>query len=499
MNFVAISALAIGLFVVVPYLAHRLRRRRAEERIFGPARLVPAAPPKARSRAKLEDRALFGVRALSILALAVLGASPLVRCSRLSLERSGGASVALAVVVDDSMSMRAPFDHATKLARAKAGARELLSSAREGDAVAIVLAGAPARVALAATTDLGAARTAIDEITESDRATDLEGAVTIAHGLLAQLPQVDKRIVVLSDLADGHPNAAPLGEGESLPVWVPLPELRSKVDDCAILTADRNALRVRVRVQCSPGATSAGREVSLVSGGKTLAHAAAPAGENGEVALLLPKDEPLDLVARLSPSDAIPSDDEAYVVTEAGPGSIAVVVDSAEESVATGGAPILEQALAALRLDIAVRPIPAPPDRAEDLSAFAGIILDDPAGFTPEERHALESFLDQGGVVLLALGPRAASAPLGASFEPILKAAGGRVTWSQSPVKGATATSVSSSLGEAADSLSDLGAKDRATLSSEDTSLFETLVQWTDGAPLIARRTIGRGQSWIAT
>ena len=55
----------------------------------------------------MEDRALFATRAAAVGLLAVLGATPLVRCSRLSLQRSGGASVAMAIVLDDSMSMRA--------------------------------------------------------------------------------------------------------------------------------------------------------------------------------------------------------------------------------------------------------------------------------------------------------------------------------------------------------------------------------------------------------
>src|SRR5258706_1324265 len=171
MRFVTVFALAVALLVAAPYLAHRLRRRRADERAFAAAHMVPPAPPRARRRSQLEDRALFGTRALAVLALALLGASPLVRCSRLSLTREGGASVALAIVIDDSMSMRAPdaSGKRSRFDRARTGARELLASAREGDAVAIVLAGAPSRVALAATTDLGAARAAIETLAPSDR------------------------------------------------------------------------------------------------------------------------------------------------------------------------------------------------------------------------------------------------------------------------------------------------------------------------------------------
>ena len=174
MAFVAWLALGIGVLVVAPYLAHRLRRKRADHRFFAAAHLVPPAPPRARRRSSLEDVALFSTRALAVLALALLGASPLVRCSRLSLQRSSGASVALAIVIDDSMSMRAKAGNSSRFERARDAARELLASAREGDAVAIVMAGAPARVALAATTDLGAARALVDQMPPSDRATDLD-------------------------------------------------------------------------------------------------------------------------------------------------------------------------------------------------------------------------------------------------------------------------------------------------------------------------------------
>lgn len=239
MTFLSTLALAVALLVVAPYLAHRLRRRRAEEQPFPPAFLVPPAPPKARRRSRLEDRALFVTRLLSVLALAVLGATPFVRCSRLSLQRSGGASVAMAIVVDDSMSMRAGFARGvSRFERARQGARELLASAREGDAVAVVLAGSPARVALAATTDLAAARNAIDALAESDRATDLDGALALARGLVSSLAQVDRRIVVLSDMADGHADAPALGESSAIPVWIALPELRENRADCAVMRAD---------------------------------------------------------------------------------------------------------------------------------------------------------------------------------------------------------------------------------------------------------------------
>jgi hypothetical protein len=499
-SFLTTLALAAAILVIAPYFAHRLRRRRAEEQPFPPARLVQPSPPSARRRSRLEDRALFATRAAAVAMLAVLGATPLVRCSRLSLQRSGGASVAMAIVVDDSMSMRAHAGGgpASRFDRAREGARELLASARDGDAVAIVLGGNPARVALAATTDLGAARSALGALAESDRATDLDGAVVLARGLLSSLPQIDRRIVVLSDLADGRPDAAPLGDSSAVPLWVALPELRADGFDCAILRADRSGVRVRAQVTCGPGASAAGREVLVDDAqGNTLGHASVRAGQDEAVTVLLPSDDAKPVRARLSGSDAIASDDVAPIVPEAGRGAIAVVADAANEAVATGGAPIAEQALSAIKLDADVRPIPAFPDRDEDLACCAlGVLLDDPPGLTPEQRHALGAYLAGGGALLLALGPHAAAAPLGASLEPVLAHA---FAWRETESTGGDPASAVGELAESARSLVDLGASRRALLAQDDVAAFEPLVKWTDGAPLIARRSIGRGDAWILT
>lgn len=500
MTFVTLLALAVGVLVAAPWFAHRLRRQKAEEHPFAPARLATATPPKARRRSQLEHKTLFGIRAAAIVALALLGASPLVKCSRLALSR-GGASVAVAIVLDDSMSMRAvDASGRSRFVRAKKGAQDILASLRDGDAAAIVLAGGPSRVGLAATTDISAASAALEGVTESDRATDLDGAIAIAKTLISELPQIDRRVIVLSDLADGKTDAPALGEGAGVPVWVAMPELRSEqVADCAILTADRAGGRARVRFACSSPDAAKGRDVlikDVKDADKVVASAKLPETALGEASITVTGDEARELYAELTGKDAIASDDRASVVVEAGPAALAVVGDRADESVATGGAPIVEQALAALHLDMAVRPIPQPPDRREDTAPFAAIAIDDPPGFTPEQRHALTAFVESGGVLLVTLGRRAAAAPLGANFEPFLATG---VGWSATPVNGADPSSGTTALGEAANSFTDLGAKGRAKLGEQDIAAFESLVKWSDGAPLVARRARGRGEIWITS
>ncbi|WP_437486087.1 VWA domain-containing protein [Sorangium sp. So ce1014] len=525
MSFVTLGALLVALLVGAPVAAHLLRRRRAEERPFPPARLVPPTPPTARRRSLLEDRALFATRAVSVLALAVLGATPLLRCSHLALSRRAGASVALAIVVDDSLSMRARpgaggVERAgpARFERALTAARELAGGLAPGDAAALVLAGAPARVALASTTNLTAVTEALAAVTPSDRATDLDGALDLARDLLRGLPQSDKRIVLLSDLADGAPGAPPISGTPDIATWVPLEELEAAGEDCGIVRADRSSQKARIRVVCTAASTAApgpdpaaaerdggaaapaasaagasaaaGRSLEVRAGDAVLGKVALdPALRAEELTIDLPSGAPELLLAVLTGGDAIAEDDRAPIISAGGPLSIAVVVDPATTHVETGGPPPLEQALSALDLDAQIRPLPSVPEHADELAAHAGLIVDDAPGFTPEVRRSLAAWVERGGVALLTLGQRAAAAPLGAGFEPLVP---GVVRWSASPAPGLD-PATAGWLGPSAAGLADVAPRGRATLGAEASEGAEVLARWTDGAPFLVRRPLGRG------
>ncbi len=518
MSFLTLGGLLIALLVVAPIAAHLLRRKQAEEQLFPPARLVPPTQPSARKRSMLEDRALFSVRALAVLGLAILGATPFVRCSRLALARNHGASVALAIVLDDSLSMRAKLPGGkSRFERALAGARELAQGLATGDAVAIVLAGAPPRVALGSTTNLAAVTAALDAAEPSDRATDLEGAVQLARGLVHGLVQTDKRVVLLSDLADGAPDAPPIQGDADVALWVPLPELEAHDQDCAVTRAERSGSKVWARVVCSgrepaapatsasasatPAAKApveAARSIEIRAGNKVIG--ATQLGRSArveEVAVALPDGAPALLRAVLTGSDAIAEDDEAPVISAGGALPIAVVVDATATRVATGGAPPIEQALTALQLDAQVHPLPSVPEHEAELNAYSALIVDDAPGFTPEVRRELAAWVERGGVVLLTLGPRAAAAPLGAGFEPLIA---GVVRWT--PIAAAPTGAAGSlgvdpasapTLGSSAPGLANLDPRGRTALDPVAIEGADVLAKWKDGAPFLLRRSLGRG------
>jgi hypothetical protein len=495
MSFATALALLVGALVAAPLVAHLLRRRKTERVLFPPARLVLAAQPVARQRARLEDRGLFGVRALAVLALAVLGATPFVSCSRLSLGRKGGGSVALALVVDDSLSMQARLGSSTRFERAREGARQVLGSLQEGDVVALIGAGAPPRVLLAATSDLGAVRAAIDSLRPTDRSTDLDGSLAVAASIVRGLPHPDRRLILLSDLADGSGSDEPPGAKLDLPVWVPLEELRGRVPDCAVLRATRKGTQLQAEVTCGEEQDAAGRSLQVLSAGKPLASAALEPRKSQSVALGLPEGTAGPLVARLTGQDAIASDDEAPVTAASAALQVAVVSDLTESALATGGPSPVEQALAALDEGLAIRPLPVVPDNAEALNPFAVVVLDDPPGLTPEARAAFRAWFERGGVGLLWLGPRAGGAILGASFEPFFL---GPVRWVNEAPSGADPTSVEA-LGEVSEGLVSLAPRGRALLEARAAEGARVLGRWKDGAPLLLQRPVGRGSALVVT
>lgn len=490
MSFLVYAALAVGLLVVVPIAAHLLRRGRMTETAFPPARLVPTTPATARQRSKLEDRLLLAVRSLMVLALAALGATPLVRCDRLSLTRDAGASVAMALVIDDSESMRAVIDGKSRYDRALEGARDLLRSAREGDAVAIVLAGAPARIALAATTDLSAARATADRLSPSDRATDLSTAIKLARSALAELPHVDKRVIVLSDLA------SPLDRSAATAIWAPIHELTRKAPNCGIASAHAAKNRVTVRVACTSEAAAEGRSIELAGDARADAGAGGSLGtasfdpRPGAQDVILALDGPsTGIDVRLTGTDAIAHDDLAPVTGQPSRLGIAVVVDPALSSVTTGGPTVLEQALHALEADIIVRPIPLIFDDDSILSRYAAVIVDDPSGFSPEARGALRRFVEHGGVAMALLGPRAETAQLASTLEPF---AHGQVRWEGTEASGIEPASVSW-LGPEGSSLDDLARRGRARLDAAEMDGARVVGRWHDGVPWLLERRAGSG------
>ena len=499
MSFVVVAALAIAALVAGPIAAHLLRRGRARQHMFPPAAIVPEAPPAARRRSRLEDRTLLLLRGLIVLALATLGATPLVRCSHLSVHRRAGASVALALVLDDSLSMQARVQGETsRWALAVDGAHELLESMRDGDAVSVILAGGPARLALGGTTNLKTADRVLAQLAVSDRSTDLAGALSLAATSLDAMPHTDRRVVVFSDLAVAElPKPA-------RPVWVPIPELRRSADNCGITRAERGNQRIVVEVTCNNATAATGRQVHWTPAAESPPKAKEPppsparadnkgrsaalAQQKGTQSIMLVAEHtgPVDVV--LTGRDTVPRDDHAPVAPRPRTLSVAVVADPTLSAVSSGPT-VIEQGLRALSEDIVVRPLPMLPEDPQALADHAALIVDDISGISPEARVMLSEWLTRGGVAAAFFGPRASAVPLGSTLEPFLS---GAVRWESIDSGGITA-GARAWLGDAGASLVDLSPRGRLRFDGAILAQGRVLARWQDDAPFSVQTRVGQG------
>ncbi len=496
MRFAAALALFVGVFVALPFLAHRLKRRKSKIAEFAGTQLVETSRTEERRRSQLEDKSLLLLRILSVLALAALGASPFVRCSRVGIDRDRGASVGVAILLDDSMSMRATDRGTSRFARAKAGALELIGSLQEGDSVAVILASRPARVLLAATNDTAAARETVRALEETDRGTDLDGAMELSKSLVRVLPQTDRQIAVFSDLADGSGSDAPLVDDKELHIVAPISNLAGDLPDCGIVSARRIGNEVRVAVQCSDATFTKDKKLELKKGTRVVASIPlvdAIGDARGPLAVervLASTEEGKDLTVAIAPGDALAADDVAPVLSSKGRVSIGVVADR-REGTAKKIEPI-ERAGSALHSPFAFVPLSTLPDRLEEIKEHAAVALDDPPGFTPEERALLEAYVKQGGVLFIGLGHASGKPAIGSAFTPFLDEPLHYVKTSAKTIKREGAV-----LPEAAASFGDLSPSSVTVFGTDDVTHLTTLLSWDDGAPFLVKRVLGEGEVWF--
>jgi hypothetical protein len=138
-----------------------------------------------------------------------------------------------------------------------------------------------------------------------------------------------------------------------------------------------------------------------------------------------------------------------------------------------------------------IRPFAVLPDEPKELAPLAAIVLDDPAGITPEARLALGGWLERGGVALALLGPRADAEKLGSTLEPFVR---GEAQWSPAKTESRGVDPKSATwLGEAGASLAALGAIGSVELDTNAPTGARTLLRWDDGRAFLIEAPIGRG------
>lgn len=213
--------LAGGLLAAIPLVIHFLNRRRFREQSWAAMSFLLAAMKKNRRRLRFEQWLLLAVRCL-VLALLGLALARPVGCggegALSGLARQSGLQV---LVIDDSYSMgyegRAGSGGGveTHFERAKAVAGAVITGlVTGGDAVAVVTASRPARVLVAPTFDLEAARGAVERLELSSMPTDVVGALRAATELGRSGVGGGAAVRVLRVLSDGTRASLVSGAGE---------------------------------------------------------------------------------------------------------------------------------------------------------------------------------------------------------------------------------------------------------------------------------------------
>lgn len=135
MGFLAPAFLALGAFVGVPLLVHLLRRRITRVVEFPAVQYLARMERDHQRDLQVRHRLLLLLRLLAVLALALAAARPVARWVGV-----GHAPVAVALLLDNSMSTGRVHDGARVLDGLKAEARRMLGALDDGDRVWLVTA-----------------------------------------------------------------------------------------------------------------------------------------------------------------------------------------------------------------------------------------------------------------------------------------------------------------------------------------------------------------------
>jgi len=176
-------AVAGILLASIPVIIHLLNRRRFRIVEWAAMDFLLAALRKNRRRIQFEQWLLLATRCAVLLLLGLALARP-VGCDEGAIAAGATRSGLHVLLIDNSYSMAYEANRPearTHLDQAKKIARQIVSQLSSGgEAVAIVTAGSPAKVALQPTYDLAAAASAIDRVEQTAAGTDIRGALKLA-------------------------------------------------------------------------------------------------------------------------------------------------------------------------------------------------------------------------------------------------------------------------------------------------------------------------------
>ncbi len=436
------------LAVAVPVILHLLLRRRLPKIEFPLTRLVARAEAVQQPRRRLNRLLLLLARAalLALLALAL---------ARLVLGGSRMAAtgpIAVAVLVDDSLSMRARAANGSSVFDAgRDMAASMLAALPEGSQ-ATVLALSRADDPLAGRLVTPAeARRDLQALEPGYRALESRPGIVAALRALDASALPDRRLVLVSDLARHGlsdlalpSDTSPRRKGLVIlsPERAPGPNLAVSGLDAVVLPGGRLRLTARASAWGEEGSRHRAEiEVftSDVSGNGRVAARQGVDVLSGSVAerrfeIAAPPEGVGESVTRL-PADVLPADDERHAVHVIRRTPRLLVIDGDPQNLSFGSETFyLEKALApGVGLDLGARFTTHSEWRPEDLEGCAVAVLANVPDLTAERAAALERAVRRGMGLVVALGNRIDQRAWNGTLAPLLPATLGLVTRPAAP------------------------------------------------------------------
>ena len=477
MSFLFPAFLAGALAIAIPIVLHFARREAAPRLPFSDIRFLQRVPLVQAHRRRIREWLLLALRIAALLLLALAFARPFFDATGLA-----GRPVTV-VAVDRSFSMSQPG----RFERARAAARAAISEAPPGDLVGLVMFDDRARVAAEPTTDRAAAAAALE------RAAPGFGATRYAAALAAAARSIgsrDGRIVVITDLQRTGWEAA--GAGVVPPgVTVRTVDVGAAGSNLAV-TAIEIGPAGAAAVVTNTGARTRSSTVALRVDGNAVESAAVELAP-GAITLSFDAAPPSAGVLEVAVDDpgGLPADDRRYWLLD-GPAPLAIALVTADAR-AEAGALYLERALLAAGDDspFVVRQLAPASISAAALDGVAAALLLETAGFGRSARAQLAAYVNAGGGLLIALGPRLDPALvaefLGTDPAPAPHGGDGALTWSVT----ATRHPLFAAFDGLAGVLGQVRFRQAMRVGGAD---GRVLAAFSDGAPALVERTAGRGR-----
>lgn len=411
MAFLAPALLAGLLAIAIPIVVHLVQRERKRVVAFPSLMFLRKIPNQAVRRRAIRHWPLLMLRILALALIAMAFARPFFPSGRLPASAAAG-SRDVVILLDRSASM----GYGDHWARARSAAANAARSLGPGDRATLVLFAADAEVSARSDAGPAALVAAIDRASPGFGSTRLGPALRAAAGLLASSEATRREIVLVSDFQKSGWDPTQdvrLPPGVTVtPVSVADPATSNLA--LAGLSFDRRTEAGSERVTVSArlvnrGAKSvADREISLdVDGHREDARRVSLAPESTATTVFTPfivAGRSVRVTVRLA-DDALRADDRFYAVVRAG-GRVPVLVVESPSS-APGSSLYLGRALdvgGAPGFDTRVVAV----DRLEagDISTAAVIILNDTRPPSGAAARALQSAVQAGAGLLVALGER---------------------------------------------------------------------------------------------